>query len=80
LRDHLKDPDAAAEAFTDHQRLKPDGLHGAEVAAWLRERRDQQSTPPTASSEPLLDKPGPSGAALSADPSYLPAAPIEATP
>jgi tetratricopeptide (TPR) repeat protein len=37
LRDHSGDADAAAEQFAAHQRLNARGLHGAEVAAWLRE-------------------------------------------
>lgn len=38
LRDHYNDDDAAAPHFEAHLRLAADGLHGAEVAAWLRER------------------------------------------
>ena len=38
LRDHYGDADAAAVHFAEHQRLAHDGLHGAEVAAWLSER------------------------------------------
>jgi tetratricopeptide (TPR) repeat protein len=37
LRDHRNDAAAAASHFAEHQRLNPNGLHGAEVAAWLRE-------------------------------------------
>jgi tetratricopeptide (TPR) repeat protein len=44
LRDHGDEAGAAAH-FDAQQRLDPDGLHGAEVAAWLRERafRQEQS-------------------------------------
>jgi tetratricopeptide (TPR) repeat protein len=38
LRDEYGDEDAAKPHFEAHLRLARDGLHGAEVAAWLRER------------------------------------------
>jgi tetratricopeptide (TPR) repeat protein len=46
LRDNSGDSDGAAEQFAAHQRLNAQGLHGAEVAAWLREhsRVDSEST------------------------------------
>jgi len=39
LRDRRGDGVAAAKEFEAHQRLNARGLHGAEVAAWLREHR-----------------------------------------
>jgi hypothetical protein len=37
LRDHLGDTAGAVEQFALHQKYAPQGLHGAEVAAWLHE-------------------------------------------
>ena len=83
LRDHLNDPEAAEQAFTTHQQLKPDGVHGAEVAAWLRERDAGRATPPAAA--PEVTHPAevaPADDRLSADPSRLPSGtvPAEAAP
>ena len=81
LRDHLNDSEGAAQAFTTHQRLKPDGLHGAEVSAWLREHGAQAATQPAAASAAALTGPtAPSDPALSADPSGLPSGPVPAEP
>jgi tetratricopeptide (TPR) repeat protein len=38
LRDQYDDEEAARQSLARHHELAPHGLHGAEVAAWLRER------------------------------------------
>ncbi|HEX4354310.1 MAG TPA: tetratricopeptide repeat protein [Polyangiales bacterium] len=54
LRDHLNDSARAAEEFALHQQYSPRGLHGAEVAAYLRQRAREDAAPhesPPASAE-----------------------------
>jgi tetratricopeptide (TPR) repeat protein len=61
LRDHGDEVGAAAH-FDAQQRLDPNGLHGAEVAAWLRERafrREQAVTGPAADSAQIPVSPSP---------------------
>ena len=45
-RDHFDDADAAARDFERYVALEQDGLHSAEVKAWLREHREQADAPP----------------------------------
>jgi tetratricopeptide (TPR) repeat protein len=42
LRDYAHDPVRATQHFRQHQSLDPDGLHSAEVAAWLQETAGEQ--------------------------------------
>jgi tetratricopeptide (TPR) repeat protein len=56
LRDYAHDPVRATQHFRQHQALDPDGLHSAEVAAWLQETAGEQ--PPASQADPAQ----PSGA------------------
>jgi tetratricopeptide (TPR) repeat protein len=61
LRDHSGDSDGAAEQFAAHQRLNAQGLHGAEVAAWLREHARVEPESPATLTQPA---PGPQPATV----------------
>jgi tetratricopeptide (TPR) repeat protein len=59
LRDHLGDTGGAVEQFALHQKYAPQGLHGAEVAAWLHEHATR-----TAANAAINVEPGSPGAGL----------------
>lgn len=46
LRDHYGDAAAAAPHLARHHELAPEGLHGAEVAGWLREHERAREVAP----------------------------------
>jgi len=52
LRDHYGDEARAALHFEQHQKLARHSLHGAEVAAWLREREQEGQAEPEGVSLP----------------------------
>jgi tetratricopeptide (TPR) repeat protein len=70
LRDQRGDAAAAAEQFAEHQRLNARGLHGAEVAAWLREHErsaDASTQPAETKQAPLrMDEPATDSSASTA--------------
>ncbi|HEY2736310.1 MAG TPA: tetratricopeptide repeat protein [Polyangiales bacterium] len=65
LRDHLQQGERAAEEFALHQQYSPRGLHGAEVAAYLRERARADAPDSHPRSTPTeIPMPDPSDAAV----------------
>ena len=65
--------DAAAAEFAAHQRLNPNGLHGAEVAAWLREH-EAGAPAPAPARDPEAAAPNSPPAAAPNNPAAAPGA------